>query len=440
MNAPSPSYVALLRQPGVAAMLATGIITRLASGVVPFGAVAIFTAQHRIALAGIAFAAFLIVTALSGPWRGRLADRKGPRVVLPVLAVVFAALVTSAALASRSRLPLLAVVTLTAAAALAPPTGPVLRTVWTRISISAEQNRALHALDSVLEEATYVVTPLMVSALWVYASPAWALVLGGLSTIIGTVLLLLIAQARGGDVWNVFSPGATPDPTESRRPARRRRSIIWSRNGLAILAPMIGLGTAMGVSSVAMPTWAGQHYHPALSGILFSAISAAGVVGGLIFGKLKPRLSAWAQYATLTILVAAGAAILAASATLAAGFAGAALLGLGMTPMFVIAYVLVGAGIPPERLTEANASIGSAYNIGSGTASAITGILITATSAAATLLTAAVAILALGCCALLGQNRDDSEDAAGIGKTPEQHIQDHTDIDQRVDTVAENSP
>ena len=50
---------------------------------------------------------FLIVTALSGPWRGRLADRKGPRVVLPVLAVVFAALVTSAALASRSRLPLL---------------------------------------------------------------------------------------------------------------------------------------------------------------------------------------------------------------------------------------------------------------------------------------------------------------------------------------------
>lgn len=157
-----------------------------------------FTDERRFALAGFAFSFFLVFSALTGPWRGRLADRRSPRLVLPVLTAAFVVLVLLAAVSDYASVPLLAVVALGAAAALAPPTGPVLRRVWTRLAETPAHNRALHALDSVLEEVTFVITPLIVSGLWVSVGAGWALVAGAASAVLGTGLLLGVARAAGG--------------------------------------------------------------------------------------------------------------------------------------------------------------------------------------------------------------------------------------------------
>jgi hypothetical protein len=65
-------------------------------------------------------------------------------------------------------------------------------------------------------------------------------------------------------------------------------SVIFCRNGIALFGPMAGLGLAMGVGSAVFPAWAAQRYDPALSGVISALVSAAGVGGGLLYGKVPP--------------------------------------------------------------------------------------------------------------------------------------------------------
>lgn len=51
---------------------------------------------------------------------------------------------------------------------------------------------------------------------------------------------------------------------------------------------MAGLGLAMGIRSAVFPAWAAQRYDPALSGVISALVSAAGVAGGLLYGKVPP--------------------------------------------------------------------------------------------------------------------------------------------------------
>lgn len=145
------------------ALLAAAALARLAGGMVPFGAVALFSQRHDFGAAGAALAASLIATSLTAPQRGRLVDRFSPRTVLPLMALGFAAAVCLAALAAGGHAPIALPVTLLAlASALAPPTTAVLRTIWSVIATDDREASAFHALDSVLEEITFTVSPLLV--------------------------------------------------------------------------------------------------------------------------------------------------------------------------------------------------------------------------------------------------------------------------------------
>jgi MFS family permease len=393
------NYLPILRRRGMVGLLTAAMIGRLASGMVPFGAVAVFTERNQPTNAGLAFAVFLIFAAGSGPWRGRLVDRHGARSVLPALAALFAVAVCAAALSAA--VPPICLAALAAAACLVPPAGATLRTVWTTIAASPQENRALHSLDSVCEEITFVISPLVTAAVWAILSPEWALAAGAGTAVIGTGLLLASARRAGTGVWRVFNPAPKPDTAAG--PPASGRSLLIQRNGIALLAPMVGLGVVMGTVGVAIPTWAAARYTAELSGVVLSAISAAGVLAGLAFGKLTITAPRRTQYTAVGILTAAGAGVLALSDTLPAGIVAAALIGAGMTPMFIIAYLYVSDTVPAGRHTEANAGLGSAYNIGSGAAAAATGALLTATSTTLTLTAAALATVTLSFCALLAK-------------------------------------
>jgi MFS family permease len=401
----SQTYRALLRRPGIVGLLTSAMIGRLASGMVPFGAVAAFTDQGRPALAGFAFAIFLIGVALTGPWRGRLVDRRGAGAVLPGLSVAFTVLVIIAA-ATLGRLPVMALAALGLAACLAPPNSAVLRSVWTATARTDDENRALHSLDSVLEEVVFVISPLLTSAIWVTAGSRWALVVGAVAALAGTGLLVTVARTAGNHVWDVFQghgspPDQQPGATSSNRPRGNRAGIVRSRGGLALLLPMAGLGVALGATAVALPSWAKAHDSAAFSGVLLAVISAAGVLTGLFYGVRRVPGSRWQQYSGAVLVTALGVAVIALAHAPALAVLGTILVGAGMTPMFVVAYLLVGDAVPQAQRTEANAALGSAYNLGSGAAAAAVGTMMVATSvptaliaaAALTALTALAAIL-----------------------------------------------
>jgi MFS family permease len=194
-------------------LLAAAMIGRLASGMVPFGAVAVFTTRGQPGYAGVAFAVFLVFAGVSGPWRGRLVDSHGAGRVLPILAALFAALVCAAALTAA--VPVLSLAALAGSAILVPPSGATLRTVWTAIATAPDENRALHSLDSVLEEVTFVISPLLTSLFWAALSPVWALIAGAATAVAGVALLLLAAVHAGEHVWHVFSPPAAGSDSSS---------------------------------------------------------------------------------------------------------------------------------------------------------------------------------------------------------------------------------
>jgi MFS family permease len=406
------TYSGILRRRGLAGLLGAAMIGRLTSGMVPFGAVALYSDQQRYTAAGLAFATFLIAGALTGPWRGRLVDRHSAVRVLPALTIPFVGLVTVAALTSSLPWAIISIAGFGLAAALSPPGGAVLRTVWTAISLTEDEKKALHSLDSVLEELTFVISPLVVSAIWVTASPRLATTIGGMTAAVSITLLILFAKVAGTGVWQAFTHLAptAADPVVGDGVPKARRSLVRERNGIALLAPMAGLGLALGVVGVLMPAWAAQHYRPELSGVLLSVISAGGTLSGLVYGKVSLKPSRWVQYAAAGTLVAAGVITLAATQLLAVGLLATLIIGIGMTPMFIIGYLLVGDAVPRARLTETNSALRSAYNIGSGGGAASIGLLVTLTSIPLSLLATAAVVLTLSACSLLGSDIASTDD------------------------------
>jgi MFS family permease len=420
-DTPPVTYRQLLRRPYLSGLLFSAVLVRLAAGMVPFGIVAALTEAGHTGLAGLGFASFLIMAAATGPWRGRLVDRAGALRVLPALTGVFVTLNALAALAVPHAA-LLAIGCVALGAALAPPAAPLLRSTWTAIGSSGAEVRALHSLDSVLEEGTFVLTPLLTSAIWVVIGSRWALLAGAAATGAGITLLLIMARRAGPTVWDQFArstvePDATPateqpllKPTPDARPEQhptiKPAPVVRTRSGLALLAPMAGLGVSMGALATVAPAWARQHGSAPFSGILLAAISLAGMLAGLVYGRTHLRVTRRHQYSLAGLLVAGGVVIVAISPWPTLAVTGTILVGIGMTPMFIVAYLLVGDIVPRDQHTEANSALGSAYNFGSGGAAAVAGFITAHTVANTALWTAAATTAAAALIPLLLKSND----------------------------------
>src|SRR5262249_35257961 len=137
-----------------------------------------------------------------GPYKGRMVDRIGAARLLIPMVIPFAAAASGAALLAHSDIVLLfppALVLTTAAAVLAPPNSAVLRSTWTAIADNDAQNTRLHSLDSVVEEATFVVAPLLTSGIWLIIGPQWAVVIGAGCALTGTIWFRGSVHKLGAD-------------------------------------------------------------------------------------------------------------------------------------------------------------------------------------------------------------------------------------------------
>ncbi|MFJ1796569.1 MFS transporter [Kitasatospora griseola] len=405
-HSPAPTYRELLGRKQVVPVIGAVTLGRLASGMVPFGMIALFTSDQQLGWAGAAFAAFLIGSALLGPYKGALVDRYGARRLLVPMACAFAATTAAAALLAHTggvlfdalALPLTA-----AAAALAPPNSAVLRTAWTEISRSDEENTRLHSLDSVVEEATFVAAPLVTSGIWAAVGAQWAVVAGGLCALAGTLWFSRRLRLLGAEQ---VVQGAAENGRKSGSGAPRQRlaPVLFSRNGLALLVPMVALGACMGALSVGYPVWALRHATPQLSGVLMALDSVGGIVAGLVYGRLPSEgPGPFRRYFAAVVVLVVGVVVVAVSTTLPLVMVGSLIVGASLTPMYVIAFVLVGKAFPKDRHTLVNAGIGSAYNLGSGAAALAVGALFAVWPFTGTLLLAALLALLLGTAAFLGR-------------------------------------
>jgi MFS family permease len=223
----------------------------------------------------------------------------------------------------------------------------------------------------------------------------------------GTVLILYVAQRSEPSLREVFE----------------RRSVVvkkvgsggigtfrLSRNTLAMFAPMLALGLNLGVGGVAITAWAVNAGSPAMSGVMFAAMSAAGIMGAILYGRFGGtgrRL--WEHYAALSVFGGIGSALFAAAQSPALALCGSLVVGAAMTPTFTVAYTLVDKAFSKHHFNQANASLGSLYNIGSGAGALIGGLLIVQAGLGPTFGLSAIFTALAGSAALLGRSGGQEE-------------------------------
>jgi predicted MFS family arabinose efflux permease len=334
-------YAAILRTPGVATILLATLLGRLPIGISGL-AILLYVEEvsDSFAAAGVCAGALALGSAAGAPFQGRLIDRRGAGMLLP-LAIAHGAGLVTIWLAGEAGAPvaLLAALSLAGGASL-PPVSSVLRSRWPYL-LPGELLAGAFALDSVMIEVIFVAGPLITTVVVATVGPQYALIVSAASVLLGTSWMLAGLAGRPG-----------PERTEAGRPAFGLGALASPGLRTLVLASM-PVGFAFGTLEVVLPAFSEAEGSKELAGVLLAAWSAASGVGGLIWGARggdAPLVRAHMVFAWLLPLGVAP--LLLAGSPLSMALL-AILAGLPIAPLIASRNQLVERVVLPGTATEA---------------------------------------------------------------------------------------
>lgn len=380
--APFNGYRQLLRTPGAWRFLLPGFAARQPYGMLTTSIVLLV--QHTTGSYGRAGAAAAftgVSMALFAPQSGKLADRFGQRAVLMPGVVIHAmsgAALAVVALAHEPPWALFAAAASTGASL--PQIGPMVRARWAailnggtrgagvtgRAGGGAAEGSALMptaaAFESVTDELTFAVGPVLATALCTGVHAAAGLVAEAALTLVGG--LLFAAQGR------------TPPPF--RRPdgvkTGTERTCALSVPGVRALAvAFLGIGSVFGGMQVSLTAFTEQIGRPGLVGPLYGLLAAGNMLAGIAMGattwRAGPRRRMLVGYTGLTV---ATCLLWTAHSVLLLGALGL-VVGLCIAPAMITGYTLVESLVPPSSRTEAFTWLSGMIALGHAAAVTIAG-------------------------------------------------------------------
>ncbi|MFI7140795.1 MFS transporter [Streptomyces massasporeus] len=352
-----PGYGRLLRTRGAWTFLLPGFAARQPFAMLTISIVLLV--QHTTGSYGAAGAAAAVTgvsMALFAPYSGRLADRYGQRAVL-IPGVLLHALsgLTLTALALLDA-PLWAVfVAAVPTGASVPQVGPMVRARWgVKLKDSPLMTTAA-AFESVTDELTFVVGPLLATALCTAVDPAAGLVTEASLTLIGG--LLFAAQKS-------TQPSVAADGH-----ARVEHASALRVPGVRVLiVTFLGIGTVFGGMQVSLAAFTESIGAPGLNGVLYGVFAAGNMLSGVVCGAI-----AWKAAPQRRLVVGYTALALTASGLWAAHsvlvLAGLGLLvGMCIAPALITGYTLVDSLVPAGARTEAFTWLTGAVALGQAAA------------------------------------------------------------------------
>jgi MFS family permease len=354
------SYVALLRTPGVARIIAAQLTARFPSGMISLGFLlhmeGIFGSY---AAAGIVLAATSIGQAISGPLTSRLMGVLGMRRVLITAISICAIALTIIALA---QLPLWGYVILGAITGLSyPPIQPAVRTIYPKM-VNSRQLTPLFSLDASAQEIIWIAGPVVVTFVGTQVS-----------TVAG--ILLSVVFLIGGGAWFV----ASPEVGRVRIPRSKRRFGAVVTRPPVLVVTVVGFLVVGSCAAIEAGVVASFGQESAESGIVLGIWAVASLVGGLAFGNLP--IGPWAL-ARRVFVVMIGAAL----AIFAWEFWSLAvtlvIAGICLAPALAVMFSAVSASVKFSDTAEAYGWVGTGQLIGAAAGSAIAGFLIDGVGAA----------------------------------------------------------
>ncbi|MFE0580376.1 MFS transporter [Streptomyces sp. NPDC058874] len=337
-----PGYGQLLRTPGALGFVLPGFAARL-----PFGMLTIsilLLVQHTTGSygsAGIVAAVTGISMALSAPLMGIFTDRFGQSAVLVPVVLAHAAAVsglTALALAGAPvwALALAAVPT----GASVPQVGPMVRARWAARLEGSPLLPTAAAFESVTDEFTFVVGPVLATALCTGVHPAAGLATEATLTLLGGLLF----AARRASQPSTHTPSTTGG----------KRAFALSYPGLRVLIfAFLGIGAVFGGMQVSLAAFSNEIGNPGANGLLYGVFAAgnmtAGIAMGAIAWKIGPRRRLILGYVGLT---AAASVLWAAHSVILLGALGL-VVGLFIAPALITGYTMVEQLVPANARTEA---------------------------------------------------------------------------------------
>ncbi|MBT2470390.1 MFS transporter [Streptomyces sp. ISL-66] len=357
-----PGYGQLLRTPGALGFVLPGFAARL-----PFGMLTIsilLLVQHTTGSygsAGIVAAVTGISMALFAPVMGKLIDRHGQSAVLVPVALTHATAVSSLAALALLGAPVWALaLAAVPAGASVPQVGPMVRSRWAAKLEGSPLLPTAAAFESVTDEFTFVVGPVLATALCTGINPAAGLVTEAALTLIGGLL---------------FAAQRATQPQPVARPAHgEKRASALSFHGLRVLIiAFIGIGAVFGGMQVSLAAFSEEIGNPGANGLLYGVFAAGNMIAGIACGaiawKIGPRRRLILGYIGLT---AAASVLWAANSMILLGALGL-VVGLCIAPALITGYTMIEQLIPATSRTEAFTWLTGAVAFGQAAAVTLAG-------------------------------------------------------------------
>ncbi|MEN0069678.1 MAG: MFS transporter [Propionicimonas sp.] len=361
-------YLEILRIPGALKFSSAGMLARSGGAMMGIGLVLMVSGLYdSYELAGGLAAANAVAWALGTAVLSNLVDRFGQRrVMLPAVLVSSTSLALLVVLAV-AQFPIWALfVPAVVSGASGGAPGALVRARWNHVTADPGRLHTAFALESTLDEITFVVGPVAATALATLVHPAAGLVLPVILALVGAALF--------------YSQRATEPPvlprtlaTGDRRPPLRERLVLLFPGVGAVIAVNLLIGAVFGAIDITVVAAATAFDARAASGVVLAVFSLASAAAGFYYGARH-----WASalpirfvvgvlallVATLGLLVANSIVVLAA-----VGVA----VGLTVSPTLINGNTLIKKLAPAPRLTESLAWMGTGIGIGAALGSSMAG-------------------------------------------------------------------
>jgi predicted MFS family arabinose efflux permease len=366
----SPSrsaYRDLFADRGLRVLFALGVLGRTPSGMIVLLIVLVLQqTTGGYAVAGQVSGALAAGLGVLTPFKARLVDRRGARPVLVLSGVCHAlALGLLWPLAALGAPVFALILTGLVVGATMPPTGVVMRSVWSRLMPDERRRRAAFAAESLAAQSNLLAGPLLVSALTVTVG-------AGAGLLCCASLTLISALALG------FSARLTvlgPQPGGSRMHwagALRARAVWLSvPGGFALFAAITAVEIAAAGQAV-------EHSAAWAAGWLIAGFAIGGIGGGVAWGWRawpgRPSFQLVAMHAFFAVMVGLLVFELPLPAVAALMFVA----GVVAPPAMTAQVSVLDAAVPRTVLTESFGWLTSARQAGSAAAAALAGAAIDA--------------------------------------------------------------
>ena len=344
-------YRTLFAAPGNRRFALAGLLARLPLPMTGIGIITLL-AQLRgsYALAGAVAATFVLTYALLSPQISRLVDRHGQSRVLPVATAVsvfgMALLLAAAAWQAPTG-------TLFAGAVLAgcmPSMSAMVRARWAALYRGQPRLQTAYALETVLDEVTFIAGPPLAVGLAVMVDPLAGLFAAAALLALGVTALVLQRSSE--------------PPLQPIDAGDRQGSAIGVANMRLLALLMVAMGVIVGTVDITSVAFAAQRGVPGAASVVLSAYALGSCVAGLVFGAVSLRwplrrlllLGGMATaLSTLPLLQVDGIAALAVAVLVA---------GMFFAPTMIVAMSIVERLVPAHRLTEGMTWLLAGLNVG----------------------------------------------------------------------------